>query len=69
MPYSLSQTKNNAARRTHCKRVCRRAAGTAENPVGTGGRPARLATWAARLLPNARAAPVGVELHLRADVR
>ena len=60
---SLNLPRTRAA---HSKRACRRAAGTAENLVGTGGKTGRPAARTARLLPNARAAPVGVELHCRA---
>ena len=57
---SLNPPRTRAA---HCKRACRMAAGTAENPAGTGGKTGRPAARTARLLPSARATPASGELH------
>ena len=51
---SLNLSRTQAA---HCKRACRRGAGETNAHAEAGGRPARPAAWAARLLPSARATP------------
>ena len=50
-------------RAAHCKRACRMAAGTAENPAGTGGKTGRPSARTACLLPSARVTPESGELH------
>ena len=48
------QLNLSRTRAAHCKRACRMAASTAENPAEAGGRPARPAARTAHLLPSAR---------------